>query len=144
MKTSFWTHRPLAAVAATGLLLSLAGCQNLLGSQKPVDEVFEAALSTSGERMEDGSFARIHTVTVPKGHHVSATLVSDHFDTYLLAIPPDGSQQRENDDCDMTDSAKGSCLDFIAHVGGKWQFVANSYTADESGVYRMTVQSMKP
>lgn len=139
MKTS---SRLGSAVVSASILLMLAGCSN---ANKPVKETFEAALSSSDETMdEDGSYYRPHTIKIPKGHEVSVTLRSEDFDTYLIAIPPDGTLQRENDDCDPDDPEKGSCLNFVAHVGGDWQIVANSYDGGEVGLYRMTVEAHKP
>lgn len=142
MKTTLWTKSPFAALALTCALLSLAGCKK---ADKPVKETFEAALSTSDERMDDdGSFYRSHSVSIPEGYKVSVTLTSSDFDTYLLAVPPDGSTQRENDDCVSEDPSKGSCLNFVAHVGGDWQIVSNSVESAATGLYRMTVEANKP
>lgn len=131
-----------AALVGAALLATVA-CKS--GPKDgPINKVYEDSLAIGNETLEDKSYYREYIVSIPKDYDVNVKMVTDAFDSYIIVIPPDGSQQRENDDCDSEDPTAGSCLNFVTHVDGRWRFLANSYDVGETGDFKLTIDAAKP
>ncbi|GAB4343755.1 MAG: hypothetical protein Fur0042_06980 [Cyanophyceae cyanobacterium] len=64
----------------------------------PANDAIEDTLSEKDIPNGQGSFARDYSVQLNAGDRVEIELSSDHFDTVLWLMAPDGSIMAENDD----------------------------------------------
>lgn len=114
------------------------------GCEKSTSEEHIGTLE-AGDNIMDGdkSYYDEFDIRLREGTKVDITLVSEDFDTYLIVAPPDTSPQRDNDDCDENEPARGSCLSFVAHKTGTYTVVANSYEAGSTGNYKLRISTSR-
>lgn len=124
-----------ALTLATATLLT-AGCVKT-ASQEHI------GMLEAGDKLMDGdkSYYDEFELKLRAKTKVEITLISEDFDTYVIVSPPDSSPQRDNDDCDDNDPARGSCLSFVTHTAGVYTVVANSYAAGETGRYQLRIST---
>lgn len=123
------------------LLVLLAGCQ--LSSQSERARSFSGELSADDPVQDDDTHYVIHTLRLPAKSLVEVTLTSPDFDTYLIVRDPNNDTQYDNDDCEVRTPDAGSCLRFQTEKRAKWDIVANSLNAGETGAYQLTVHSTR-
>lgn len=136
----------LSLLARATLATALVSLSVACGPQvKPIDEKIDGALSASSTILtSDDSYFDEYLFTVKKGMLIEANLQSDHFDTYLILVPPDGSKEPMNDDCIQGEPESGSCLSITSHIDGEWRIIANSFGPGETGAYTLEYKTSKP
>ncbi|PAP78139.1 hypothetical protein [Rubrivirga marina] len=98
-------------------------------------QTYDGALGPGDDQLPSGEYADVYTVDVAAGGVVEATLTSSAFDTYLVVVAPDGTQEENDDD----GSTSRSALRVPSAAGGTHQVVVTSYAAAEAGTYRLVV-----
>ena len=87
---------------------------------------------SSGELMDE------HRFTWPAGARVHLEAQSTDFDTYLIAHPPSGPQQ-DNDDM-VPGQTLNAGMDLQVTEAGEWRIVVTSYRPGETGRYNLVVR----
>lgn len=91
---------------------------------------------------QDGSLYNEHQFEGTTGQRVVISMESDEFDTYLVLFDPDGQLVSENDDVCTSDSP--TCLNSEISVtlsaSGTYSVLANAYSSDGRGRYRLMVR----
>lgn len=95
----------------------------------------EGTLSSASTRLPSGESADVYQLDVTANQAVSVDAQSDAFDTYLVAVGPDGRLQ-ENDDANGTTNAH---LDLQFPVAGRVRLFVTSYRAGTGGRYVLKI-----
>lgn len=122
-------------------IFTLAGCQCTRESQ--LTRTYSGTLTADLPVQNDGTHYETYTRRLPANAWIGVTLVSPDFDTYLIVQPPGGGPQLDNDDCDPSDSSRGSCVSFITEKRGTWTFVVNTHDRGETGDYTLSVETRR-
>lgn len=124
-------------------VLSMAICADGLTGTRPA--VAQPLLSEQGELttgdaiLDDGSLYDQHMFPGSSGQQVTITLSSQDFDPYLILLDPQGRRISENDD--ISRDNLNSRLVITLPSTGQYTVVANSYEANKSGSYEITVSA---
>jgi hypothetical protein len=86
--------------------------------------------------LKTGEFYDEYTFEGRKGELVVIDLYSDHFDPYLIVVPPEG-EQAENDDLDGQKNRSQVVLTLA--TTGTYKVWATTYKRSEKGAYRLTM-----
>ena len=132
----------LAALVVAGLCAGGAiGC----GKKAPLDLTITGELKEGDSvRDDDNTFFDTHTFNANEGDTVTVVMTADDptsLDTYILVANPDGTEAGQNDDCNNSDPAEGSCLTFVATQKGTYSVDANSYDDSTNGAYTLRITS---
>lgn len=95
----------------------------------------EGNLSGTSTRLPSGENADVYELDVAANQQITIDAQSDAFDTYLLAIGPDGRLE-ENDDAHGTTNAH---LDLRYATAGRVKLLVTSYRAGMSGRYVLKI-----
>jgi len=97
----------------------------------------QGTLSSSDRTLNKGEYFDPYYVTVNEGDRIQATLTSDAFDTYLVAMSSSGDRQENDDDEGLENRSE---LDFRATEEGQWRIWATSYSGGERGAYTLELK----
>ncbi|MCA9609978.1 MAG: caspase family protein [Myxococcales bacterium] len=97
----------------------------------------EGDLAQGDRTLQSGEFFDEHTFEWPAGARVHLEAQSTEFDTYLIARPPSGPQQ-DNDDMNPGQSLNAG-LDIQTQEAGTWHVLVTSYQPGETGRYTLVV-----
>jgi hypothetical protein len=92
-------------------------------------------LEQGDQTLRSGEFMDAYTMQGQAGQPVTFSLSSSAFDTYLIVVLPDGTQQ-ENDDAG---SQQYSEVSLQLPQTGEYRVIATSYAPGESGDYQLAV-----
>lgn len=124
------------------LVVALGGC-GLLKKAEPINQTHTGTIE-QGDLVieEDNSLYDDYELDVEEGWTITATMMSDAFDTYLILVAPDGSRAAYNDDdASVGGSGTNSKVTFRVPSSGKYHLYANAYQAGQSGPYSLSVQA---
>lgn len=115
---------------------------NYYVSQLPLlasgDPAFGELTVEDGQNFKDGSRVDLYQFEGEAGSHVTLTLSSYDFDTYLSVFDPDGFRLDYNDDADAPYSdAYESRLDLYLDYSGKYTVVVTGYADYDLGAYTL-------
>jgi hypothetical protein len=99
-------------------------------------QTYTGTLAAGDPQLGQGEYYDAYPVEAAAGQWIEADLTADAFDTYLILVAPDGSQE-DNDDHEG--SQRRSYLRVQAQAGGTWQAVVTSYAGNETGDYTLTI-----
>ncbi len=116
--------RPLFACFAFALLLAGTTLRA---------ETFEGSLSNRDQTRPDGQYYDVYHFEASAAQHVTVRMEAE-WDSYLIVESPSG-EASENDDFEPG----ASQVDLIADEAGEWTVKASSYSAGETGDYRVIV-----
>lgn len=97
----------------------------------------EGALAQGDQTLQSGELFDEHTFEWPAGTRVHLEAQSTEFDTYLIAHPPSGPQQ-DNDDM-VPGQSLNAGLDLQTQEAGRWRILVTSYRPGETGRYTLVV-----
>jgi hypothetical protein len=95
------------------------------------------ALERGDSTLRSGEFYDEFSFEGTRGELVSVDLRSSDFDTYVIVIPPEGSQE-ENDDHEG--DASRSLVSFELPATGRYRVLVTSYKEGETGEYSLRIQ----
>ncbi len=98
-----------------------------------------ARLDSHDGKLESGEYRDIYTFSARSGQHVSLTVASDDFDTYLMVRGPEDFSQ-DNDDASESDH--NASVSFNAPATGDYRAIVTSYEAGETGAYTLDVSGV--
>lgn len=93
-------------------------------------------LEDGDAELRSGEYYDTYPIELRRGQHVTVTLESNDFDTYVIAKPPQGDQF-ENDDFNGSESR--SQVEFDAAADGTYNILVTSYEPGETGDYTLTI-----
>ncbi len=101
------------------------------------EQRIEGDLAQGDRTLQSGEFFDEHTFEWPAGARVHIEAQSTDFDTYLIAHPPSGPQQ-DNDDM-VPGQSLNAGLDIQTQEAGRWRVLVTSYRPGETGRYTLVV-----
>ncbi len=116
---------------------TLTACDMGGGEAINEDGAYEGSLTQMAPRMEDGSAYVIHSITLEAGQELDVRLMSDDFDAYLQIRDPNDEVLGEDDD---SGGGTNAHLTMMAPMSGRYEILANSFSADEYGDYTMHIR----
>lgn len=116
--------RPLAALLLPGLL---AACSS--GMDGMTAETGE--LSPRDRTLASGEYRDVYTVRLEPGQWITADVLSNRFDPYLI-LRDEAGEQVENDDAEARDRSR---IVFESPQGGTYDVFVTSSEAGETGAY---------
>jgi len=99
-------------------------------------DTIQGTLDASNDVMDDGSRYALHLIEAAAGESLDVTMTSSAFDAYLLIVDANGNTIAEDDDSAGGTNARVSVT---APSAGTYTIVANSYGADATGPYTISV-----
>jgi hypothetical protein len=93
-------------------------------------------LAEGDETLQSGEFVDRYTLTGREGDALVVDLTSTSFDTYLILINPDGTQE-DNDDHEGSTTRSLISLDLPAP--GEYTVMVTSYAPGEAGAYELLI-----
>jgi hypothetical protein len=131
--TSSLSYKLLLLLFCLGVDAANAQTSQVLFQRNGVLETGDAVL-TSDQTLFDP-----HTFFGQAGQHITVTLTSSDFDTYLIVLDPSSSNVAENDDRSPSD--RSSEVSLVLSQTGTYTLVANGYGRSDRGAYQLTVTS---
>jgi subtilisin len=111
-----------------------------------VGQTVSGALASSDCRLSDGSIFDSYTFSGASGQQISVSMSSSSFDTYLLLLRPDGTLLAEDDDgggnLNSRIPAGGGTITLPST--GTYKILANSFAANVTGSYTLTLSGSAP
>ncbi len=104
-------------------------------------ERHEDALEAPDDTLTSGEFSDTWTFEVAAGQEITAEVVSDAFDPYIILKPPSGAQL-DNDD--WNGSRRIARVVHPNAVAGTWTALATSFSRGERGRYTVTLSAAYP
>ncbi|UCC73192.1 MAG: caspase family protein [Gemmatimonadota bacterium] len=102
-----------------------------------VGEQTTGRLEAGDRQLMSGVYSDLYVFEGATGLAVSVEMSSTDFDTYLQLISPDG-EQIENDDYQGQSNSR---IDVNLREDGRYQILSTSYSAGETGEYRLTLSA---
>lgn len=102
----------------------------LVGAPTALTGNVDGRLTAASFRLPSGEWAQVYDVDLPAERALSVDATSEEFDTYLVAVGPDGTFE-ENDDTNGTNAH----LDLRYSVAGHVRLVVTSYQAGTGGAF---------
>lgn len=133
------TRRRQAAVWSAACVMLAVMCMSSLGwaaSSIRVGQTVDGTLSSRDNRLDSGEYFDEYELRLDAGDSVRIELSSRAFDAYLL-VRGDGVSL---DDDDGGPSPRGAAIAYTASRATTLRVVATSYSAGETGSYRLAVQ----
>ncbi len=94
-------------------------------------------LTEQDRRIASGEYSDRYRFRARRGQRVRASVASTEFDTYLMLLRPDGSQD-DNDDFG-TGRETGSRIDTVLAEDGDYVLIVTSFRPGELGKYRLNL-----
>jgi hypothetical protein len=138
--------RRLRSAAALALLVGVAGCGGG-GSRTPtvpmrainVGQEMTGELRSSDPRLNDNSVYHLWTFRGQQGQTVQIDVMSRDFDAFVILQDAMGNElERDDDDGDGLDAR----IQYTLPTAGTYRIVANTYSGNSYGTYRLRVTSM--
>ncbi len=122
----------LILAVATGLLFGACGGE--------VNETHTGTLEAGDDiQQSDGSFQDPYTFRTKEGYHIDIQMTSTAVDSYLMLADPNGNKVGENDDAEA--GQNDARIQLVAPSSGTYTVYANSYQANETGDYTLTIRA---
>ncbi len=137
--------RPLLLVSLIAVLAPPAVAQRSASAAavlRPASsERHEDTLQAGDDSLTSGEFSDTWTFEVATGQEITAEVVSDAFDPYVILKPPSGVQL-DNDD--WNGSRRIARFVHPNAVAGTWTALATSFSPGERGRYVVTLSTAYP
>ena len=125
----------------TSTLLSLGAAQPVGAVDVPLElgSIIDGTLEAGDQQLAvDGSYYDVYTFNGTAGQQVIIRMTSQTLDSYLVLLDPTGNSLIQDDD-------GGGNLDaqivYTLPVNGRYTIYANAYSANQTGAYRLEVQT---
>ena len=111
-----------------------------------VGQTINGTLSVSDCRLSDDSIFDSYTFSGTAGQSISISMTSATFDTYLLLFNPDGTLLTEDDDGGdgLNSRIPPDTGTLTLPVTGTYKIFANSFAANTTGAYSLTLSGTAP
>ena len=109
-------------------------------------QTINGTLSNTDCTLSDSSFFDSYTFNGTAGQSISISMTSPTFDTYLLLFRPDGTLLTEDDDggIDLNSRIPPESGTLTLPVTGTYKILANSFAANVTGSYSLTLAGTAP
>ena len=101
--------------------------------------VRSGALAPGDTTLQTGEYLDTYTFNWNAGETHVVHLASTVFDPYVIARPPNGGAQLDNDDLDAN-AGTDAGLTVVCTATGQYTVVATSFQPGEAGAYTLTIR----
>ncbi|HYE96235.1 MAG TPA: pre-peptidase C-terminal domain-containing protein [Rubricoccaceae bacterium] len=108
-------------------------------SRLTLNQTLTGALDRGDQLLSSGEFVDVHTFDGEAGEPVRIELTSTALDPYLMVTTPSG-EQIDNDDAES--GSRDARIEMVMPETGRYQVRATSYSAGETGAYRLRISQL--
>ncbi|MDJ0908267.1 MAG: tetratricopeptide repeat protein [Woeseiaceae bacterium] len=120
------------------------GVDESFGASLDINDVVMGELTRANERIDDGPYFAMHTVSADAGETLTFSLSSAEFDTTIYITNSDGDLLGSDDDSGGGVNGTDSQVTVTTATSGDLIVFASGYDASDLGTYTLTVERGQP